>query len=491
MDFSGAFPTFRATRRVYAWIWRRAVRPFIRRVVVPVICVGGIAGAGAYVVTNARAGRALEAELQAIRQRGEPLTLAEAAPPPVPEEENAAPLYRRAFERLPRLRSPRQPSPGPRQLAQADELVLDRIFPPYAARRAPVSLADLRAVLEGTDAALALAREAAAMPRCRFPINWEDGAGALFPHLSELRTLNRLLAAAAIVAATDGQPARAVADIEAIVRTVGHMSHEPTLISQIVLYASLSTASRALHQTVMASLISPDDCARLQRQLTDLDLYSPFEQALRSERCFGLWAFDLARRDPVQFWQIVSSDPESHTEARVLSPFVEPFRKLDERLYLERMDRLVRLAAQRSQPWPAGTDDMDDPWHGWNWPLYAPISHVMLPAITPAAKKRDEAIARLAVLQCGLALHVYHQQTGRYPASLAAVEKQVGWQLPGDLFTGGDLVYRPHGSGYLLYSVGWNRKDEGGAYGKPAGGPPGAPGSSVPPADDIGWSVDR
>ena len=35
-------------------------------------------------------------------------------------------------------------------------------------------------------------------------------------------------------------------------------------------------------------------------------------------------------------------------------------------------------------------------------------------------------------------------------------------QVPKDLFTGNDLIYRPDANGFLLYSVGVNGRDDGG-----------------------------
>ena len=34
--------------------------------------------------------------------------------------------------------------------------------------------------------------------------------------------------------------------------------------------------------------------------------------------------------------------------------------------------------------------------------------------------------------------------------------------IPKDVFSGGELLYKPEGDGYLLYSVGPNGKDDGG-----------------------------
>ena len=71
-------------------------------------------------------------------------------------------------------------------------------------------------------------------------------------------------------------------------------------------------------------------------------------------------------------------------------------------------------------------------------------------------------MAELALVQWGLALDVCRQRTGHYPASLEEARKLVGGELPSDPFTGGELIYRRRDNGYLLYSVGENRRDDGG-----------------------------
>jgi hypothetical protein len=60
------------------------------------------------------------------------------------------------------------------------------------------------------------------------------------------------------------------------------------------------------------------------------------------------------------------------------------------------------------------------------------------------------------------ALAAYRLDKGRYPAKLADLAPKYLAKVPGDLFSGGPLVYRRDGKGYLLYSVGINGKDEAG-----------------------------
>jgi hypothetical protein len=60
------------------------------------------------------------------------------------------------------------------------------------------------------------------------------------------------------------------------------------------------------------------------------------------------------------------------------------------------------------------------------------------------------------------ALAAHRADTGRYPESLAELAPKYLDAVPGDLFSGKPLIYKPSDNGYLLYSVGPNSKDDGG-----------------------------
>jgi hypothetical protein len=65
-------------------------------------------------------------------------------------------------------------------------------------------------------------------------------------------------------------------------------------------------------------------------------------------------------------------------------------------------------------------------------------------------------------VQLSFALEWYHRDHGRYPQKLEELARKYLKQIPGDIFSGKPLIYRPDEKGYLLYSVGYNGKDDGG-----------------------------
>ena len=70
----------------------------------------------------------------------------------------------------------------------------------------------------------------------------------------------------------------------------------------------------------------------------------------------------------------------------------------------------------------------------------------------------------LAVLACGL--ERYRLETGSYPDQLERLVPKFASNIPHDIVTGEPLKYRRDGAGYLVYSVGWNGRDDSGAFPK-------------------------
>jgi hypothetical protein len=94
------------------------------------------------------------------------------------------------------------------------------------------------------------------------------------------------------------------------------------------------------------------------------------------------------------------------------------------------------------------------------------LGDLMLALSMPAMGKVQNAADRTRQVHDNLtlafALAWYHRDHGRYPKTLDALAPKYVKEIPPDLFSGKPLIYPPSGSGYLLYSVGVNGKDEGG-----------------------------
>jgi hypothetical protein len=92
-----------------------------------------------------------------------------------------------------------------------------------------------------------------------------------------------------------------------------------------------------------------------------------------------------------------------------------------------------------------------------------PISQMLVPVYDKVGLKSADNQTQNALLMTTLALHAYHLEHGTYPSTLAALAPTYLKAVPSDPFArSGPLRYHQSGSGYVLYSVGPDGKDDGG-----------------------------
>jgi hypothetical protein len=99
---------------------------------------------------------------------------------------------------------------------------------------------------------------------------------------------------------------------------------------------------------------------------------------------------------------------------------------------------------------------------------------LMIPAFLKVQQASDRIEQTQRNLYVAFALAAYRSDHGRYPAKLDELAPKYLAKVPGDLFSGGALIYRPSEDGYLFYSVGVNGKDDGGRWT-----------DDTPPGDDL------
>jgi len=95
------------------------------------------------------------------------------------------------------------------------------------------------------------------------------------------------------------------------------------------------------------------------------------------------------------------------------------------------------------------------------------IATMLTPALGNVTRKTAEAqtAAGQAALAC--ALERFHLAKGNYPETLDALEPGFIAGMPHDVITGKPFLYRRTSDGqFVLYSVGWDEKDDGGVPGK-------------------------
>ena len=303
------------------------------------------------------------------------------------------------------------------------------------------------------------------------------------------RPLATALASRATLRLGEGKPDAAWADVMACFRLARHLARKGSLIEGLV-----AVAVDAIGQRAAAALLDrPDVTARqLVGYLSDLRSLPPMPSVAEAyeggERLVSLDGFQSAVRTGVGLAapgvpnnvQGLDADTLLRRANHYFDRLVKDLQKPDRRKREAALDRLAAdlkaLSAARQkgeQPIPGETEDQG---------TARGVAEILINLVIPAVRRGQTAVDRSAaghqVLQVAFALAASQRDHKCYPKQLAELTPKYLDRVPDDLFTGKPLAYHPSETGFLLYSVGPNGKDD---EGRTAGEPQ--------PGDDIAVRV--
>jgi hypothetical protein len=330
---------------------------------------------------------------------------------------------------------------------------------------AAADLAAAEALLAKYDATVQLTLTAAqAEGECRFPVQYERGFSALLPNAQKMRTLARLLKLRGRVAAAKGETDKAVESVEALFGTSRSMSHQLLLIEHLVRLATATVALREVEALVSEAELTDVQLARLQGHIEALQFDSGLSESLLGERAMGYHTFH--HMEQMSLDGQVAAQPPNPGEGSLSRPG-------DCALYLGFLREMI--AASR-EPFPVAIDQAHrseqrlQQMAGTRNPLErynAMVTLLILPATTKSFEATGRNLALRDATLCALAAQRHRLKHGQLPAKLADLVPEFLPAVPTDPFDGQplrmlDRVSADKGDALLFYSVGKDRKDDGG-----------------------------
>lgn len=471
-----------APRRRRRWPWV---------VLAIVVLVVGVPLVTWYVLVT-RAERRLEAVEANLSFRlvppGEVPTLWGPAPA---EDENAAPVYAEALERLGALLEQREDweysldeEPTEAELL-ADEFTRMKIiwgFEPFEGNEdlfvenpgeldyenlpadlvPPRDVARARKFLAHFAEVFELRDRAAALPGYREDLDWSRGIDILLPNLGPMWDLSELTLLQSAVDAEAGEWDDAYEHILACLAMARHVDQEPLLVQTLVAGSMRGLVVEPLAGMIHLRPPSPVTAAWM-RALLMTDAGARMKAACATEASIFGGIFDDILSGKLSVSEAIGScaEKDPSTGQVLLVGLMKSFFINAKASYLDVMDRYVRAA---DQPAPDAlaemeridTDVMDLADSGWAGKLVA----LFLPSLRTALEVlfRDEAQGSAASVALDLA--AYRAEHGEYPAALADLPGAE--RLPKDPFSGEPFHYRREGQGFVLWSVGPDGDDDGG-----------------------------
>lgn len=322
---------------------------------------------------------------------------------------------------------------------------------------------------------LAAIREALKRPQYRARYDFKKGLLMLMPNLSHMKREAQLFQLNALQAMQRGDNAQAIKSIEQIAK-IGHcLDEDPTLIGQLVRIAVFNITINTAERLLSLQSLSQSELARLEEVVLSLDARSGLKRSLLSERITGMGVY--------QYPSDQLSDFPMPPSFRLLA--LTGLRSADLRLMAETYAQLIQISedpkfAQSSKfaatvQEAAARADRIPP---------KVMSALMLPALEKSADKfaRIEALRRCSVVAIKIERRTAHTTTS--PEMQERFLQSLPNNLGLDPFTGKPLLWKETPSGFVVYSVGTNRHDDGGQV-------EAADGTYLPGQPDIGFTVEH
>lgn len=336
------------------------------------------------------------------------------------------------------------------------------------------SAEDILNSLKPVESELNELRAAATRPYARLKLNFPDPVSQDVPSFVVLRELSQLFELACVAELQLDRTDAAAMDLRVVCRLADTANSSSTLVGAMIRSAILYLAIQPFWEGWVTGKWSDQQLEDFQTLFLKLDLLSSYDAAIRCERAhfnsmlenlppqqvaayfpaFDDWRSFVAAID-LRFGNYAQRNLLTYN--RIINDLVIANHSVaDQRVFVDRWEvnclRLEREVGRAT--------------------IFNSLAAIAIPNYVRAVQNvaRNQTFLNMAAIVC--ALERYHRANGEYPPSLDALLPQYAKTLPHDLITGRPLVYRRTDDGrFLLYSLGWNKTDDGGKPGvKPEAG---------------------
>ncbi|MEJ2701209.1 MAG: hypothetical protein P8Z79_02080 [Sedimentisphaerales bacterium] len=303
--------------------------------------------------------------------------------------------------------------------------------------------------------AIELLHTAAKIEHCRYPVDFSAGFAARLDHLPNMRKAAMLLNLEAMLHADNGQADPAVRSIQTGFGLARSLTKEPCTISQLVRAACIALSLKGLERVVNRIDLSDEQLIELSEYLSEAERASDMSCAFVGERCMGLSFFTAPTSADIGLFNSVPARPV------LLLWQAIGLADMDGAIYLDIMKDQLKAARL---PYPERQKAAEA--------VSAKVAstskiHILVHAIAPALSRvivlELRAIAHLQVGRVGLAVQRYRLAAGTLPDTLSQLVPTYLDAVPEDPFDGKDLRYKKRAAGFVVYSIGDDGTDDGGA----------------------------
>ncbi|HEX5219429.1 MAG TPA: hypothetical protein VFZ59_07660 [Verrucomicrobiae bacterium] len=349
---------------------------------------------------------------------------------------------------------------------------LTNYFPVAAAPQTPAQ--DVLLALSKFEDRLNQIRTAAQRPKARFWVNYEDGFGALIPHLAKFKSIATYLRLRSTALLADGQTDAAFDDLMLAFRLDKALQDEPILISHLVRIAVLQVNLSTLWEGLASHRWTDAQLAAFEAELAGIDVLAEYQNGMNGERYFSMWCVDFLYRTGDLNSIGGSAEPGNYSlgDQLIAANNKATFHLIPRGWFDQNKVSLGKMHVDYIRPMvdvekqlvpPANLRRTSAAMSSYRPTPYNLFAGLLLPALEGASKKSAVAQTYVNFARIACALERYRLANGNYPEALDVLAPKFISKLPHDVINGQPLKYRRNADGsFVLYSVGWNETDDGG-----------------------------
>ena len=293
----------------------------------------------------------------------------------------------------------------------------------------------------------------------------------------------------AIAELQNGQSEKAAADVKLLLYLVGAFRSEPFIISHLVRFAMTEIGLQPIYEGLANHQWTDPQLVELDAELAKLDFLADYQLSMRGERAMTCATIDyISQKQSYKRYQELFDrmfDNDDGTTSRQLKNIVRDIGLSSMPVGWFIQNKL--FIARGEQDWTTGwifpeahltspqkyrkVDQTESVFYKratkpWNF-----LGKEFFPALGAMGKKTTREQISVDLARTAIALERYRLTHGEFPDSLETLAPQFIAAVPHDVIGGGPLKYRRTSDGqFILYSVGWNEKDDGGVTGHHNGG---------------------
>ena len=320
--------------------------------------------------------------------------------------------------------------------------------------------------------------KAAPIEHCRYPVDFTADSGySPMYHLTDIRNCSILLNLEAILHAENNKSRLAFRSVMTNFSLARSLAKEPTSYSQVIRGVCQGFAASSLEYIINRLEFTDEQLSEFDKVLMDTEDISSVAPGLAGERCRGIYVF----KNP----SILTEEIVGKT---LPAPVFELYSALglaerDAILYLDFISDYINIEGLPLHQCLSASEIVDDKLRKVSKAHI--LFHIYSPRYSWSMRFYLRNIAQVRAARAGIAVQRYRLTTGNLPDALEDLVPSYIDAVPKDPYDGRALRYDELETGFVVYSICEDKKDDGGKE-RPIG-----KGKKRPSSWDIAFRIEQ